>query len=162
MKIILVVGRKKRGKTSLVEKLIPEFKARGYKVGSIKYTTGDHVFDIPGKDSFRHSQAGSESTLILSPHKIAFFSNHPPKENPEELFRFLFAGYGLVIGEGFKDSPFPKIEVMDSSRDQVPLCGEEDNLLAIVCDRKPDAGVPVFSTQQVRELADFVEKNLSD
>jgi molybdopterin-guanine dinucleotide biosynthesis protein B len=162
MKIILVVGRKKRGKTTLVEKLIPEFKARGYKVGSIKYTTGDHVFDVPGKDSFRHSQAGAESTLILSPHKIAFFSNHLPEEKPEALFRFLFEGYDLVIGEGFKDSPYPKIEVMDPSRDQVPLCGEEDNLLAIVCDGKLDTPVPVFPTQQVRELADHVEEHLSD
>ena len=162
MRILLVVGRKKRGKTTLVEKLIPEFKSRGYKVGSIKYTTGDHVFDTPGKDSFRHTQAGAESTLILSPQKTAFFSDHLPGKNPEELFRFLFQGYDLIIGEGFKDSPYPKIEVMDCSRDSVPLCTPQDNLIALVCDGRINVSVPAFSMHQIRELADHVEKNLSE
>ncbi len=160
MKIFLVVGRKKRGKTTLVESLLPEFKTRGYKVGSIKYTTDDHVFDTPGKDSFRHTQAGAESTLILSPHKIAFFSNHRPGENTEKLLEFLFEGYDLIIGEGFKDSPYPKIEVMDPSRDQIPLCTSEDNLKAIVCDAEVNSSVPVFLMRQIKELADHMEKNL--
>ena len=162
MRILLVVGRKKRGKTTLVEKLISEFKNRGYRVGSIKYTTGDHVFDVPGKDSFRHAQAGAESTLILSPHKIAFFSNHLPTENTERLFRFLFEGYDLIIGEGFNDSPYPKIEVMDCSRDQVPLCTPQDNLIAIVCDRRINVSVPVFSMLQTSKLVDYLEKKLSE
>ncbi|NIN00205.1 MAG: molybdopterin-guanine dinucleotide biosynthesis protein B [candidate division Zixibacteria bacterium] len=160
MRILLVVGRKKRGKTTLLEKLVPEFKSRGYKVGSIKYTTGDHVFDIPGKDSFRHAQAGAESTLILSPHKIAFFSEHLPRGNAEELLEFLFEGYDLIIGEGFTDSPYAKVEVMDSSRDRAPLCGPQDNLLAVVCEGQVDAPVPVFSIKQIEELADHVEENL--
>ncbi len=162
MRILLVVGRKKRGKTRLVEKLIPEFKSRGYKVGSIKYTTGDHVFDTPGKDSFRHAQAGAESTLILSPNKIAFFSDHLPTKNTEKLFRFLFEGYDLIIGEGFKDSSYPKIEVMDYSRDQATLCTPQDNLKAIVCDGRIDVSVPVFSTHQITELADHIEKNIPE
>ena len=160
MRIVLVVGRKKRGKTTLVEKLIPEFKSRGYKVGSLKHTTSDHVFDIPGKDSFRHAQAGAESTLILSPQKIAFFSNRRQGRSAEKLLGFLFEGCDLVIGEGFKESPYPKIEIMDGSRDQVPVCGPEDNLRAIVCDRKVDASVPVFSTRQIRELVDYMERYL--
>ncbi len=162
MRILLVVGRKKRGKTTLVEKLIPEFKDRGYRVGSLKYTTGNHVFDVPGKDSFRHAQAGAESTLIFSPNKIAFFSDHSPGKNTEELLRFLFKGYDLIIGEGFKDSPYPKVEVMDGSRDQIPLCTSENNLKAIVCDREVNASVPIFSMRQIREIADHLEKTLSE
>jgi molybdopterin-guanine dinucleotide biosynthesis protein B len=160
VKIVLVVGRKKRGKTTLVEKLIPEFTSRGYRVGSLKHTTSDHVFDVPGKDSFRHAQAGAESTLILSPHKIAFFSNRGQGRSAEKLLEFLFEGCDLIIGEGFKDSPYPKIEIMDGSRDQVPVCGPEDNLRAIVCDRKVDVSVPVFSMHHIRELADHVERHL--
>jgi molybdopterin-guanine dinucleotide biosynthesis protein B len=161
MIILLVVGRKKRGKTALLEKLIPEFRSRGYRVGSIKHTTGDHVFDIPGKDSFRHAQAGAEGTLILSPHKTAFFSRHPPGENTQKLLEFLFDGYDLILGEGFKNSPYPKIEVMDGTRDQVPLCGPQDRLMAIVCEERVSASVPVFSMKQIGELADYVEKNLT-
>jgi molybdopterin-guanine dinucleotide biosynthesis protein B len=160
MTILLVVGRKKRGKTTLLEKLIPEFKSRGYRVGSIKYTTGDHVYDIPGKDSFRHAQAGAESTLILSPHKTAFFSQHPPREDIQKLLEFLFDGYDLILGEGFRDSPYPKVEVMDGTRDQVPLCGPQDELMAIVCEESISASAPVFSMKQIGELADHVEKNL--
>ncbi|UCB52795.1 MAG: molybdopterin-guanine dinucleotide biosynthesis protein B [Candidatus Zixiibacteriota bacterium] len=160
MKIVLVVGRKKRGKTTLVERLIPEFIDRGYKVGSIKHTTSDHTFDNPGKDSFRHAQAGAERTLILSPHRMAFFSNRWQSRNVERLLEFLFEGCDLVIGEGFKDSPYPKIEIMDASRDRVPVSGPEDNLRAIVCDQEVKGQVPVFSTRQIAELADFVEKSL--
>jgi molybdopterin-guanine dinucleotide biosynthesis protein B len=157
MRIVLVVGRKKRGKTTLVEKLIPELVNRGYKVGSLKHTSNDHTFDSPGKDSFRHAQAGAESTLILSPHKIAFFSNRGQGQSAEKLMEFLFEGCDLVIGEGFKDSPYPKIEIMDGSRDQVPVCGLEDNLRAIVCDREVKARVPVFSPRQIKELVDYME-----
>ena len=160
MKILLVVGRKKRGKTTLVEKLIPQFKSKGYRVGSIKYTTGDHIFDIPGKDSFRHAQAGAESTLVLSPNKVALFSDHRPGRDLDELFGFIFRDYGLIIGEGFKDAPYAKIEVMDSSRDEVPLCTPEDNLMAVVCDKKLDLPVPVFSPGEIKELVDFAESRL--
>ena len=161
MKILLVVGRKKRGKTTLVEQLIPQFKDRGYRVGSIKYTTGDHIFDIPGKDSFRHARAGAESTLILSPNKVALFSDHRPGRDLDELFGFIFRGYDLIIGEGFKDAPYAKIEVMDASRDEIPLCTPEDKLMAVVCDKKLDLPVPVFFPAEIRELVDFAESRLS-
>ena len=160
MRILLIVGRKKRGKTTLVEKLVPEFKKRGYKVGSIKYTTLDHQFDTPGKDSFRHTQAGAGTTLVLSPQKIVLFSTDLRKRKPSELFELFFQGYDLIIGEGFKNSPYPKVEILDSSQDAEPLCGEKDNLIALVCSKKIDALVPVFSLEQVEQLADFLEKRL--
>jgi molybdopterin-guanine dinucleotide biosynthesis protein B len=161
MKTLMVVGRKKRGKTTLMEKLIPEFKSRGYRVGSIKYTTGEHVFDIPGKDSFRHAQAGAESTLILSPGKVAFFSDHRPGKDVDEVLAFLFGDMNLIIGEGFRDSPYPKIEVMDSTRDKTPLCSPEENLRAVVCDGSVNSPVPVFSSSQIKELVDFLEESIS-
>ena len=160
MHILLVVGRKKRGKTSLVERLLPEFKRRGYKVGSIKYTTLDHQFDTPGKDSFRHAQAGAETTLILSPKGIALFSSDLRKKEPDELFQIFFKGYDLIIGEGFKNSPYPKVEVLDSSRDAEPLCGENENLIALICDKTIDSYAPVFSLDQIKPLVDFLEKEI--
>lgn len=160
MRILLVVGRKKRGKTSLVEKLVPEFKRRGYRVGTIKYTTIDHQFDTPGKDSFRHTQAGAGTTLVLSPKRIALFSSDLRKKEPDELFKLFFQDYDLIIGEGFKNSPYPKIEVLDSSQDIKPLCGEKDNLIALVCDKKMDLKVPVFSFDKIEQLVDFLEKQI--
>jgi len=143
-----------------VERLIPEFKNRGYKVGSIKYTTLDHQFDTPGKDSFRHTQAGAETTLILSHKSIALFSSDLRQKPPSELFQLFFEGYDLIIGEGFKNSPYPKIEVLDSAKDIEPLCGEKDNIIALVCDKTIDSSVPVFSLDQIKPLVDFLEKEI--
>lgn len=145
-----------------MEKLVPEFKKRGYKVGTIKYTTMDHQFDIPGKDSFRHSLAGAGTTLVLSPQKIALFSSDLRKKEPRELFELFFQGYDLIIGEGFKNSPYPKVEILDPSQDKEPLCGEKNNLIALVCSKKIDALVPVFSLEQIEQLADFLDKRLKE
>ena len=157
MKILLVVGKKKVGKTTLIEKLIAGLKNKGYKIGSIKYTTQDHEFDTPGKDSFRHAQAGAESTLILSPTKIALFSRTLRHKSIEELLDFVFAGYDLVIGEGFKNSSFPKIEVFDSKKHSGLLCSAKDNLIAVVGDTDPSLEVPYFPPNQIDSLIEFVE-----
>jgi molybdopterin-guanine dinucleotide biosynthesis protein B len=157
MRILLVVGKKKTGKTTLIEKLIAGLKNRGYKIGSIKYTTQDHEFDTPGKDSFRHAQAGAQSTLILSPTKIALFSRTLREKNLEELFNFAFANCDLVIGEGFRDSSYPKIEVFDSKKHSGLLCSPEDNLMAVVGDIDPSRQVRYFSPDQIDSLIEFVE-----
>jgi molybdopterin-guanine dinucleotide biosynthesis protein B len=157
MKILLVVGKKKTGKTTLIEKLIAGLKSKGYKIGSIKYTTQNHEFDTPGKDSFRHAQAGAESTLILSPTKIALFSRTLRRKSIDELLDFAFADYDLVIGEGFKNSSFPKLEVFDSKKHSGMLCSPEDNLIAVVGDYDPSIDVPYFSADRVDCLSKFIE-----
>ena len=157
MKILLVVGKKKVGKTTLIERLITHLKNRRYKIGSIKYTTQDHEFDTPGKDSFRHAQAGAESTLILSPTKIALFSQTLRSKNIEELLDFVFADYDLVIGEGFKNSSFPKIEVFDSKKHSGLLCSPKDNLIAVVGDTDPSLKIPCFSQDNINSLIEFIE-----
>jgi len=157
MKILLVVGKKKVGKTALIEKLIPGLKSKGYKIGSIKYTTQDHEFDTPGKDSFRHAQAGAESTLILSPTKIALFSGTLRSKNLNQLLDFAFFEYDLVVGEGFINSSFPKIEVFDSKKHSGLLCSSDDNLMAVVGDIDPSLEVPYFSPNQIDSLIEFVE-----
>jgi len=157
MKILLVVGKKKTGKTTLIEKLITSLKDKGYKIGSIKYTTQDHEFDTPGKDSYRHAQAGAESTLILSPTKIALFSRTLKEKNLDQLLDFVFADYDLVIGEGFKNSAFPKIEVFDSRKYSGLLCSPDDNLVAVVGDTDSFLGIPYFSFNQTDSLIEFIE-----
>jgi molybdopterin-guanine dinucleotide biosynthesis protein MobB len=157
MKILLIVGKKKVGKTTLIENLITRLKNRGHRIGSMKYTTQDHEFDTPGKDSFRHAQAGAESTLILSPTKIALFSRTLRSRKVEQLLDFVFADCDLVIGEGFKNSAFPKIEVFDSKKHSGLLCSSEDNLIAVVGDVHPSSAVPYFPPGQIDSLIEFVE-----
>jgi len=155
-----VVGKKKTGKTTLIEKLIAGLKNKGYKIGSIKYTTEDHEFDTPGKDSFRHAQAGAESTLILSPTKIALFSRTLRERNLDQILNFVFADCDLVIGEGFRNSSYPKIEVFDSRKHSGLLCSLEDNLIAVVGDVDLSMQVPYFSPDQVDSLVEFIEGHL--
>lgn len=157
-RILLVVGRKKVGKTTLIEKLLSALKERGYKLGSIKYTTGDHEFDTPGKDSYRHAQAGAETTMILSPHKAAIFSNSLRDRQFEEVLDFLFRGYDLVLGEGFRSSPYPKIEVHNPESNPTPLCSPEDNLIALVSRGEIEVGVPCFSPETIDPLVEFIEE----
>ncbi len=157
MKILLIVGKKKVGKTTLIENLITGLKSKGHRIGSMKYTTQDHEFDTPGKDSFRHAQAGAESTLILSPTKIALFSRTLRSRKFEQLLDFAFADCDLVIGEGFKNSVFPKIEVFDSKKHSGLLCSTEDNLVAVVGDVDPSSAVPYFLPSQIDSLIEFVE-----
>ena len=162
MRILLVVGKKKTGKTTLIEKLIAGLKNKGYKIGSIKYTTEDHEFDTPGKDSFRHAQAGAESTLILSPTKIALFSRTLRERNLDQILNFVFADYNLVIGEGFRNSSYPKIEVFDSKKHSGLLCSPEDNLIAVVGDVDLSMQVPYFSPDQIDSLIKFVKARFLD
>lgn len=157
MDVLLVVGKKKVGKTTLIENLVTALKSKGYKIGSMKYTTQDHQFDTPGKDSFRHAQAGAESTLILSPTKVALFSRTLRSKSLDEILDFIFADYDLVIGEGFKNSSFPKIEVFDSRKHSGLLCSPEDNLIAVVGDVDLCLEVPHFLPAQTDPLIEFIE-----
>jgi len=159
MRILVVVGKKKVGKTTLIESLIAGLKNKGYKIGSMKYTTQDHEFDTPGKDSFRHAQAGAESTLILSPTRVALFSRTLRSKNVEKVLDFVFADYDLVIGEGFKNSSFPKIEVFDSKKHRGLLCSPKDNLIAVVGDTDPSFEVPYFSPNQIDSLVKFIQNH---
>jgi molybdopterin-guanine dinucleotide biosynthesis protein B len=158
-KLLLVVGRKNVGKTTLIEKLLRELTKRGYRLGSIKYTTGDHEFDTPGKDSYRHSQAGAETTMIISPHRAAIFAKSLGERQLEEVLDFLFQGYDLVLGEGFRNSPYPKIEVHNPADNPLPLCSKEDNLIALVSSGKVEIGVPCFAPEQFTPLVEFIEEN---
>jgi len=157
-RILLVVGRKKAGKTTLIEKLLSALKERGYKMGSIKYTTEDHEFDTPGKDSYRHAQAGAETTMIVSSHKAAIFSNSLRDRELEEVLDFVFQGYDLVLGEGFRSSPYPKIEVHNPDKSSAPLCSPEDNLIALVSSQKVEMGIPCFLPEELDSLVEFIEK----
>jgi molybdopterin-guanine dinucleotide biosynthesis protein B len=159
-KIILIVGRKKSGKTELVEKLLAGFKAKGYRVGSLKHTGHNHELDREGTDSFRHARAGAESTLIISPERMAFFSASPENRDLDHLLSALLGHCDLIIGEGFKRSKLPKIEVVDTRSHDGPLCGTDDNLLAVVSERDPGLPLPHFRGDQVDEIIEFVEARL--
>ena len=155
--VISIVGRSQTGKTTLIEKLIPVLKERGYRIGTIKHS--HHIFELDktGKDSWRHKDAGAETVIIASPGKIAMVkSDH--KGTLDSLAHF-FSDLDLVITEGYKGEKKPKIEVVRAARHQQALLTDDANLIAVVTDVQMSINVPVFAMEDIVQLADFIEKN---
>jgi len=154
--IISVVGKSQVGKTTLLEKLIAELKRRGYRVGTIKHDTHGFEIDRPGKDSWRHAQAGSDAVLISSPDKLALIKRVDREKSLDELLAYL-GDVDLVLTEGYKSGDKPKIEVSRQAKGQELLCHEEE-LLALVTDQPFDLDVPQFEHGDVKGLADLIEE----
>ena len=154
--IIAVVGKSKSGKTTLIERLIPEIKKRGYKVGSVKHA--HHGFDIDqkGKDSYRHRAAGADVVVVASPDEIAMVKKieHDSLDN---LAAF-FGGVDLVLVEGYKRTKHPKIEVFDQRSHTAPLGLNNEELIAFVSDDSVEVDVPCYRRDQVVEISDLIER----
>jgi len=155
--ILSIVGRSNSGKTTLLEKLIRELAARGRRVGTIKHHFhGPVEVDVPGKDSWRHKQAGARVVALSAPRTL-FVLCDTPGELPLEVIahRGLFE-VDLILTEGFKSGPMPKIEVNRAAQGLPLLCGPEDQLVAVVSDREIGAPVPRFALDEVGPLVDFI------
>ncbi len=158
--IISVVGKSESGKTTLLELLVAELKRRGYKIAVIKHA-GEEGFELDkkGSDTWRLTEAGSEVVAISSPSKVAVLKPVARDLSPAELSRFIGWDCDLILTEGFKKSETPKIEV--HRRDQGKgLVSPTDTLLAVITDEKLDVAVPQFSKDNVKGLADLIERKL--
>jgi len=149
--IISVVGKSDSGKTTLLEALIKVLKQRGYRIAVIKHAVDGFELDTPNKDSWRFSQAGSEVAAISSKDTLAIFRHLENDMEPQELAQYTGADCDLVLTEGFKQSPYPKIEVIRSEQGSEPASPPEQ-LLAIVTD------VPQSTGEKVAEIADLIEQ----
>jgi len=111
-RIISIIGRKNAGKTSLVVAMASEFTRRGKRVMTIKHATHPAALDTPGTDTFRHFHEGkAERVLIASPEIRAVIERSADDTGPVALARRYFADADIVLVEGFKKEPIPKIEV---------------------------------------------------
>ncbi len=154
--VICIVGRSQSGKTTLIEKLIPILKNKGYRIGTIKHS--HHVFDFDkfGKDSWRHKDAGAETVIIASPGKIAMVKND--HDGTLEGLIGYFEDLDLLITEGYKGARRPKIEVVRAARHNNALLNNDDCLVAIVTDARLVVDVPVFGLEDIEKLAAFIEE----
>ena len=152
--VISIVGKSESGKTTLIEKLIPELKRRGYRIGIVKHAHHGFDMDRKGKDSYRHRQAGADTVMIASPGQIAMIKD-VPGERLDDLIPF-FNDMDLLITEGFKRDRAPKIEVFRAERHQHPACLEDDTLMAMVSDTRLDVTVPQFATTDIQAITEFI------
>jgi len=153
--MLSLAGYSGSGKTTFIEKLIPEFIRHGLRVGSIKHDVHGFEMDKPGKDSWRHKKAGAFTTVISSPAQIGMVMDVDHDHTPHALLAF-FPGMDIVIIEGFKRADNPKIEVFRLEVTAEPLCRDDPNLIALVTDAVIDADVPVFSPADPGGAADFI------
>ncbi len=155
--IVTIVGKSDSGKTTLIEKIVPELIRRGYRVTTVKHDLHGFEIDRQGKDSWRHKQAGAQGVIISSPQKIALIRDVDKDMSLEEL-RDAFGGNAdLILAEGFKKDIQPKIEVFRKEEHQELLCTEEDNLVAIASNRPFDIGVPCLDIDDVKGIVDLIE-----
>ena len=132
--VISIVGKSNSGKTTLIEKLLPELKARGHRVATIKHDVHGFDLDQPGKDTWRHAQAGSDVVVISSPNKLAMIQKTDRDLSLDEVIARV-DGVDLIMTEGYKRGDKPKLEVFQSARYSEILCTEDDRLFAIAADR---------------------------
>ena len=146
--VLAVSGLHNSGKTTLLEKLLPALRSRGLKVGVIKHDGHDFTPDVPGTDSYRLREAGAEGVAVYSGQRYLLTEAFRLTEQ-DLLALFERHGYDLVLLEGFKDSGWPKIEVVRREISDTPVSFQP---LAVVGDI-PDAD---FGLEETQALADWL------
>lgn len=155
--VVSFVGKSGVGKTTALERVIREIKRRGYKVGTVKHDVHGFDLDKPGKDSWRHAQAGSDAVVISSPRKMALIRQLDDEMPLDDILQ-LMGDLDLIITEGYKRGDKPKIEVTRAERGSVLLCQTEE-LIGIMTDY-PVAShmrVPQFSLEDAAGVVDLLE-----
>lgn len=161
--VVSIVGRSNSGKTTLVEKLIRELTERGYRVATVKHDAHRFDIDIPGKDSYRHAQAGASPSIISSPEKVAMVKRVEEETPLDEVIETYVSDADLVITEGYKRQNKPKIEVFSAEPE---LISAHSELVAVAGPPDADpplANVPFYSRDDFKAIADMIqEKYLGD
>jgi molybdopterin-guanine dinucleotide biosynthesis protein B len=155
--IVTFIGKSGAGKTTLLEKLIAHLKSRGYRIATIKHHShGGFDIDIPGKDSWRFAQAGSDHVIIASPNKIASYRLIDREPSLEEIAAGV-SGVDIILVEGYRQSGMPTVEVLRAANSTELICNPEQRI-AIVADIPFDLGVPQFDLNDTTGVANFIER----
>ena len=158
-----VIGWKNSGKTTLMARLLEEFTRRDYSVSAVKHA--HHSFDIdhPGRDSYKFREAGARQVALVSPNRWALMHELRGEEKPS--FKEILAHIdpcNLVLVEGYKGGPFPKIEARSNRSLTRDTLVEDDHLIvAVASEAVSETGaLPHFSVDDIVGIADFIVDHL--
>ena len=155
MKIFGFAGYSGSGKTTLIEKLVPQFTALGLTVSLIKQTHHDFDIDQPGKDSWRHRQAGCREVLVASSKRWALMHELRDAAEPSlEQHLARLSPCDLVLVEGYKREPIPKLEIHRNAKPY--LFPDDPHIIAFAGDAPPNIALPCFDPDQPEEIARFI------
>jgi molybdopterin-guanine dinucleotide biosynthesis protein B len=158
--VLSIIGWSGAGKTTLVERLVPELRARGLRVGVVKHSSDPHPLHRAGSDTARFEQGGAALVAFATPAGVQLTM----KESPEQALLPLLQRFGdmvdLVLVEGWKDGPLPKLEVWREGQGAL-LAGTRSEVLAVVTDARqlpPEApaGLRRFGAAELQGLAEFI------
>ena len=157
MKVFGFAGWSGSGKTTLIEQLIPRFVMRGLTVSLIKHAHHNFDIDRPGKDSYRHREAGCKEVMVGSAHRWVIM--HELRGAPEPTLEEQIARMGpcdLLLVEGFKFDPIPKLEIFRAANGKPTLHPDDPHIVAIATDRPFESRLPQFGLNDYDAIAEFV------
>lgn len=161
MKVFGIAGHSGMGKTTILEKLVPEFSRRNLSVSLIKHSHKNIDIDRPEKDSYRLRESGCKEVLLLGNDRWALM--HELRGDPEPDLQYLLSRMqqcDLVLIEGFKQGGFPKLEVWRDIQNKNTLWPKLLNIMAIASDRHiPLVDVPQFMLEDIAGIATFILAN---
>ncbi len=161
MKVFGFAGWSGSGKTTLIEKLIPRFTKRGLRVALIKHA--HHTFDVdhPGKDSYRHRLAGATEVLVTSSRRWVLMHELRGTQEPsfEEQVKHL-SPCDLLIVEGYKYAPIPKLEVWRAQTGEALLHPQDPHIVAVASDAKLETKLPLLDLNDDAGIAQFIVQHL--
>lgn len=158
MRLYGVTGWKNTGKTGLMERLVAEFAARGLTVSTVKHAHHATEIDHPGRDSFRHRQAGATEVIVASPLRWAVMHElrGAPEPRLEDLLDRL-SPVDLVLVEGYKRAPHPKIECHRAAAGKGLLAADNPTIRAVASDSAhPGLSLPLFDLDDTAAIAGFI------
>lgn len=157
MKALGIAGYSGSGKTTLIEALLPRLKEAGLAVSVVKQSHHDFEVDVPGKDSWRHRQAGAQEVLLTSPHRWMLLHELRGAQEPalaEHLGRL--SPCDLVLVEGFRHAALPKIEVWRAANARPWLHLDDLHIIAVASDAEPPGTLPRLNLNDVAAVAAFI------
>ncbi len=152
----IVGSRSNVGKTTILCKIIEELKKRGYRVATIKHHRGDFEIDQPGKDTWKHAQAGADTVILSSPRKLAKIEKLEEEYSLDDIISQI-ENVDIIITEGYKKEKKPKLEVIRKEI-STQLVSKEEELFGIVTDFPLNNNIPQFDFHQVEEIVNLIEK----
>jgi molybdopterin-guanine dinucleotide biosynthesis adapter protein len=157
MKIFGFAGWSGSGKTTLIEGVIPRFVGAGLRVSLIKHAHDRFDVDQPGKDSFRHRAAGCSEVLVTSRQRWALM--HEARDEPETTLEEQIARMSpcdLLLIEGYKFYPLPKLEIYRAANGKPPLYPQDAHIVALATDTPVQSPLPQFGLEDYDRIAAFV------
>lgn len=161
--VLGVAAQSGTGKTTLLEKLIPELVSRGVRLATIKRSHHDFAIDTPGKDSYRHREAGACQVVLASPYRSVYIAEGDGKTEPtlvEQLAMLNIENLDLTLVEGYRNAAIPKIEIHRAELERPLLSDTDKHIIAIVSNTAftEMTPLPVLPLDDISAITDFVQQ----